>query len=100
MAFLFKSKKHQERALGGRDGHSGSQSSIQSNSARNADKNALQHRATPTGSLNSLENESTTGSPDQPPSRRGGSVDQASQSSDLPVSPYLFIRINSHELLR
>lgn len=87
--------------MGGRDGHSGSQSSIQSNNARNADKNALQHRATPTGSLNSLENESTTGSPDQPSSiRRGGSVDQASQSSDLPVSPHLVIRINSHELLR
>ena len=72
--------------MGGRDGNSGSQSSIQSNNARMAEKNALQHRATPTGSLNSLENDGSTGSPDQAHSRRGGSVDQPSQASDLPVS--------------
>ncbi|CAM1502107.1 Fc.00g040910.m01.CDS01 [Cosmosporella sp. VM-42] len=88
MAFLFKSKKHQERAMAGREGSGsqGSQGSIQSANARTAEKNALQHRATPTGSLNSLDNDgSTTGSPDQAAhGRRGGSVDQTSQPSDLP----------------
>ncbi|GAB0138761.1 hypothetical protein EsDP_00006985 [Epichloe bromicola] len=80
MAFLFKSKKNHDRALSSRDGNSGSQGSIQSAGARIArdDKNAA-HRATPTGSLNSVD-EIATGSPEQ--IRRGGSLEQV-QPSDL-----------------
>lgn len=83
MAFLFKSKKSQDRALSSRDGNSGSQGSIQSASSRIArdEKNAAQ-RATPTGSLNSVD-EVGTGSPEQ--ARRGGSLEQV-QPSDLAVS--------------
>lgn len=69
MAFLFKSKKHQERALaGGRDGSIGSQGSIQSPDARARvvrDEKVSTHRATPTGSLNSLDNDGSNASPDQ-----------------------------------
>lgn len=69
MAFLFKSKKHQERATaGGRDGSIGSQGSIQSPDARARvvrDEKANVHRATPTGSLNSLDNDGSNASPDQ-----------------------------------
>ncbi|POR32568.1 Tip elongation aberrant protein 1 [Tolypocladium paradoxum] len=88
MAFLFKSKKSQDRALASRDGNSGSQGSIQSTGARvpRDEKAALQQRSTPTGSLNSLENDgSAAGSPDQGQARRGGSVDNT-QLSDLPAS--------------
>lgn len=83
MAFLFKSKKSQDRALSSRDGNSGSQGSIQSTSSRIArdEKNAAQ-RATPTGSLNSVD-EVAAGSPEQV--RRGGSLEQV-QPSDLAVS--------------
>jgi hypothetical protein len=83
MSFLFKSKKSQDRTLSSRDGNSGSQGSIQSSSSRmtREEKNAAQ-RATPTGSLHSVD-ESATGSPDQ--IRRGGSLEQA-QPSDLAVS--------------
>ncbi|KAK7419538.1 Negative regulator of mitotic exit [Neonectria punicea] len=88
MAFLFKSKKHPERALASREANSnsGSQGSIQSATARVAEKNALQHRATPTGSLNSIDNDGSTGSPDQGHTRRAGSADQVAQpqQSDLP----------------
>ncbi|KAH7176561.1 hypothetical protein EDB81DRAFT_897866 [Dactylonectria macrodidyma] len=88
MAFLFKSKKHPERSLASRDAHSnsGSQGSIQSATSRVAEKNALQHRATPTGSLNSIENDASTGSPEQGHTRRAGSADQTAQQpqSDLP----------------
>ncbi|KAG6001376.1 hypothetical protein E4U21_004409 [Claviceps maximensis] len=80
MAFLFKSKKNQDRALSSRDGHSGSQGSVQSAGARmpRDDKNILQ-RATPTGSMASADDVGT-GSPDQ--LRRGGSLEQM-QPSDL-----------------
>ncbi|WYZ39258.1 hypothetical protein EsH8_III_001172 [Colletotrichum jinshuiense] len=95
MAFLFKSKKNQDRALASRDGNSGgggSQSSIQSQSARIAreEKNGTQ-RSTPTGSLNSIDRDGSAGagSPDQGYVRqRGPSVDQIpsqSPSSDLPL---------------
>lgn len=89
MAFLFKSKKNQDRALASRDGNSGSQSSIQSASARGT-RDEKNHRATPTGSLNSNDNEGSVGSPEHGPGhvRRGGSLDQIqpqSQQSDLPV---------------
>ena len=90
MAFLFKSKKSQDRAdrgLSSRDGTSGSQGSIQSAGARLArdDKNAA-HRATPTGSLASLDNDGAgTGSPEQAQARRGGSLEQTSPA-DMSVS--------------
>ncbi|EFY97062.1 Kelch repeat protein [Metarhizium robertsii] len=84
MAFLFKSKKSQDRALSSRDGNSGSQGSIQSTSSRLArdEKNAAAQRATPTGSLNSVD-ENGTSSPEQ--LRRGGSLEQTQPSSDLPL---------------
>ncbi|KAH7271510.1 hypothetical protein B0J15DRAFT_509659 [Fusarium solani] len=88
MAFLFKSKKHPEKAPASREAGSGSQGSIQSASARVAEKNAVQHRATPTGSLHSLENEGSNGSPDHGPGhghgRRGGSADQPVQTGEVP----------------
>ncbi|KAL2757750.1 hypothetical protein ACRALDRAFT_1074662 [Sodiomyces alcalophilus JCM 7366] len=89
MAFLFKSKKNQDRALASRDGSSGSQGSIQSAnaSARLAkEEKAAQHRATPTGSLSSFGDDPNHGSPDHPYGRqRGPSVDQAPTApSDLP----------------
>ncbi|KAG5925781.1 hypothetical protein E4U53_003230, partial [Claviceps sorghi] len=78
MSFLFKSKKSQDRALSSRDGHSGSQGSIQSAGARmpRDDKNIVQ-RATPTGSLASVDDVGT-GSPEQ--LRRGGSLEQMQPS--------------------
>ncbi|QPC69959.1 hypothetical protein HYE68_000711 [Fusarium pseudograminearum] len=93
MAFLFKSKKHPDKSQSGsRDAGSGSQGSIQSITARAAEKGSLQHRATPTGSVNSIENEATSGSPDQGPGpalshghgRRGGSADQSTQQPSDP----------------
>ncbi|KAI8308878.1 hypothetical protein K4K61_002261 [Colletotrichum sp. SAR11_59] len=95
MAFLFKSKKNQDRALASRDvnsGGGGSQSSIQSASARIAreEKNATQ-RSTPTGSVGSIDHDGSAGagSPDVGYGRqRGLSVDQTSSqppSSDLPL---------------
>ncbi|EEY15640.1 kelch repeat-containing protein [Verticillium alfalfae VaMs.102] len=87
MAFLFKSKKNQDRALASRDGTSGSQGSIQSASARVAkDEKAVAQRSTPTGSMNSFGEEGSVGSPEQAHGRqRGPSVDQApSAPSDLP----------------
>lgn len=89
MAFLFKSKKHQDRTVTSRDGSSGSQGSIQNAPGRAVakdDKAALQ-RATPTGSLHSIDNDASTASPDHAQShvRRAGSVDTP-PTSDLPVS--------------
>ncbi|GFP54529.1 tip elongation aberrant protein 1 [Trichoderma asperellum] len=89
MAFLFKSKKHQDRTTSSRDGSSGSQGSIQNAPGRvvaRDDKNTALQRATPTGSLHSLDNDASTSSPDQGGpghGRRGGSVDTP-QTSDLP----------------
>ncbi|KAL7792641.1 hypothetical protein V8C37DRAFT_121964 [Trichoderma ceciliae] len=90
MAFLFKSKKHQDRTVTSRDGSSGSQGSIQNAPGRAVardDKNPALQRATPTGSLHSIDNDTNTPSPDQGPGpghgRRGGSVDTP-QASDLP----------------
>lgn len=97
MAFLFKSKKSQERQLSSRDGTSGSQGSIQSASARIGDKAAAQ-RATPTGSLNSIDNDAITGSPEQMQARRGGSLDQI-QPSDLAVSSLLNSILTAHRCI-
>ncbi len=107
MAFLFKSKKNHDRALQSREGPPGSQTSLQGASARVArnDKGSLE-RSTPTGSLNSVDNDGSLGSPDQPYGRqRGQSVDQQQQqpqqaqpplqpsaqqpAGDLPVSSVL-----------
>lgn len=95
MAFLFKSKKNQDRALASRDGPpSSGGSSIQSAAARVREEKGS--RSTPTGSLNSLDNEGSMGSPDQNYARqRGQSLEQTpalvqlsqQTSSDLPVSP-------------
>lgn len=82
MAFLFKSKKSQDRPLGSRDATTGSQGSNQS---RRGDKGSA-HRSTPTGSLNSLDNEGTPTSPDRGHSRRGGSIDQTTQIQQISSS--------------
>lgn len=94
MAFLFKSKKSQDRSVNSREGTSGSQGSIQSGRGPK-DEKVSGHRSTPTGSLNSIDNNDAPNSP-----RRGPSIEQAGQSlqqqpqpqSDLPVSifPVLF----------
>ena len=97
MSFLFKSKKSQDRALASRDGNTGSQGSVHSASGRGP-RDEKGARSTPTGSLNSLENDGMPGSPDRGHGRRGGSIDQTQQAqsqtqlqqpqaqSDLPVS--------------
>lgn len=63
MAFLFKSKKNHDRGPGSRDGIPGSASSTQSATARVRDEKGS--RSTPTGSLNSLDNDGSVGSPEQ-----------------------------------
>ncbi|EAA36526.3 hypothetical protein GE21DRAFT_2107 [Neurospora crassa] len=65
MAFLFKSKKNHDRGPGSRDGipGPGSASSTQSATARVRDEKGS--RSTPTGSLNSLDNDGSVGSPEQ-----------------------------------
>ncbi|PFH56792.1 hypothetical protein XA68_15975 [Ophiocordyceps unilateralis] len=86
MAFLFKSKKSQDRALSSRDGNSGSQGSVQTVGTRTPrdEKSAVAQRSTPTGSLNSIDHDASAASPDQGHARRGGSVD-TTQQSDLPL---------------
>lgn len=100
MAFLFKSKKHQDRALGSRDGTG---SAMGGAPGRVRDEKGT--RSTPTGSLNSLDIDGSVGSPEQNYGRtRGQSLEQQSQpaamlqqsqqqqpSSDLPVSLFLCI---------
>ncbi|CAI4211031.1 unnamed protein product [Parascedosporium putredinis] len=82
MAFLFKSKnKDREKARDAAPGSSGAASG-RTNSSRD-EKNSLQ-RSTPTGSLNSLDVDAMSNSPEAFP-RRGASVDQQPQAqSDLP----------------
>ncbi|KAK0703583.1 hypothetical protein B0T26DRAFT_506198 [Lasiosphaeria miniovina] len=96
MAFFFKSKKSQDRALASRDGAPGSGSSVQSAASRVRDEKAS--RSTPTGSLNSLDNDGSMGSPDggqgysrqrgqsleQPQQTTPPQLQQPQQSSDLP----------------
>ncbi|KJR85586.1 uncharacterized protein SPSK_09492 [Sporothrix schenckii 1099-18] len=90
MAFLFKSKKNQERekdrVLSSRDGPpvtSSQQSSIASNASRLArDEKTAMQRSTPTGSLNSLENDGTS-SPDQVGYGRRAEQVTSQQSGDL-----------------
>ena len=93
MAFLFKSKKNQERekdrVLSSRDGPpttSSQQSSITSNTTSRLarDEKASMQRSTPTGSLNSLENDGTT-SPDQVGYGRRAEQVTSQQSGDIQV---------------
>lgn len=97
MAFLFKSKKHQERALAGsrdaREGSlNGSQGSMQSPDARARvarEEKTNTHRSTPTGSLNSIDNDAMNASPDNGfnaagPLRRAQAGDPMAQSADMP----------------
>lgn len=94
MAFLFKSKKHQEKALsGGRDARegslNGSQGSMQSPDARaRVAREEKTHRSTPTGSLNSIDNDAVNASPDNGfspsgPIRRAQTGDVVPQSGDI-----------------
>ncbi|KAK0390907.1 hypothetical protein NLU13_0410 [Sarocladium strictum] len=89
MAFLFKSKKSQDRGLASRDGTSGSQGSIQSANGSRIPRDEKTHRSTPTGSVNSIDHDVSPASPgqaDQPGhGRRGGSNGEISYSSDLPL---------------
>ncbi|KAL2019582.1 hypothetical protein VTK56DRAFT_9479 [Thermocarpiscus australiensis] len=79
MAFLFKSKKNQDRALSSRDGPQGSGSAVGGAAARVREEKAS--RSTPTGSLNSQDNDA---SPDQSYARqRGQSLDQPQQTPPL-----------------
>lgn len=93
MAFLFKSKKNQERekdrVLSSRDGPpttSSQQSSITSNTTSRLarDEKASMQRSTPTGSLNSLDNDGTT-SPDQAGYGRRAEQVTSQQSGDIQV---------------
>ncbi|KAJ3473250.1 hypothetical protein NLG97_g10421 [Lecanicillium saksenae] len=78
MAFLFKSKKNQDRALSSRDGNAPPPTAMAGANARMQNE---KHRATPTGSVNSIENDAVT-SPDRQVTsahgRRGGSIDNNS----------------------
>ncbi|KAK5626872.1 hypothetical protein RRF57_002587 [Xylaria bambusicola] len=95
MAFLFKSKKNQDRNVASRDGPSST--GVQSPAGRIA-RDEKHSRSTPTGSLHSLDE--TGGSPDveKYAARRPAPQDQTQQiqpqqqTSDLPVGPkYLSI---------
>ncbi|SPQ19060.1 eb429a89-f91f-43bd-9caa-39ab242b97d5 [Thermothielavioides terrestris] len=78
MAFLFKSKKHQDRGLTSRDGPPVSTPGAGSAAARVRDEKGS--RSTPTGSVNSIDNDGSMGSPDQGyPRQRGQSLDQQPQ---------------------
>ncbi|KAL1843289.1 hypothetical protein VTJ49DRAFT_2398 [Mycothermus thermophilus] len=79
MAFLFKSKKHQDRGLSSRDGSQGP-APVGSAAARVREEKGT--RSTPTGSLHSLDND---GSPEQTyPRQRGQSLDQSSPPAQYP----------------
>lgn len=81
MAFLFKSKKDRDRALPSREG-APPQPAPQSSRLVKDEK---QQRSTPTGSLNSIDNDAATPSPDQYARRGQNSLDQQpQQQSDLP----------------
>lgn len=86
MAFLFKSKKNQDRALHSRDGPPGSAASMQSPAGRivaRDEKNSVA-RSTPTESLNSVDEGSPKQDVEKYAVRRAPEPQQ--QPSDLPVS--------------
>ncbi|OAA67638.1 Kelch-type beta propeller [Cordyceps fumosorosea ARSEF 2679] len=89
MAFLFKSKKNQDRALSSRDGNAHPPTSMAGANARIQNE---KHRATPTGSVNSLENDAVT-TPERKVtsahSRRGGSVDNNNAMANPPTDAAL-----------
>ncbi|KAL2263424.1 hypothetical protein VTK26DRAFT_6885 [Humicola hyalothermophila] len=79
MAFLFKSKKHQDRTLSSRDVPQGPGPAMGGAAARMREEKGS--RSTPTGSLHSLDNDGSMGSPDQAYARqRGQSLEQTQQS--------------------
>ncbi|KAL7621115.1 Negative regulator of mitotic exit [Parahypoxylon ruwenzoriense] len=86
MAFLFKSKKNQDRNLQSREGPPGPASQIQGAAGRIAreEKNS---RSTPTGSLNSLEESSPSPDTEKYAARRAQDPSQPpqQQTSDLPL---------------
>ncbi|AEO54674.1 hypothetical protein MYCTH_2297483 [Thermothelomyces thermophilus ATCC 42464] len=85
MAFLFKSKKHQDRGLSSRDGSQGSGSAGGAAGRVREEKGS---RSTPTGSLHSLDNDGSMGSPDQAYARqRGQSLDRQPQHQQHPNEP-------------
>ncbi|KAI1766289.1 hypothetical protein GGR53DRAFT_486909 [Hypoxylon sp. FL1150] len=88
MAFLFKSKKSQERNIQSRDGPPGSSPQFQGAAGRIAreEKNS---RSTPTGSVNSLDESTPSPDAEKYAARRGHDPSQAmqqpqQQASDLP----------------
>ncbi|KAL2129625.1 hypothetical protein VTI74DRAFT_7525 [Chaetomium olivicolor] len=78
MAFLFKSKKHHDRGLTSREGPQGHGSAMGNHAARVRDEKGS--RSTPTGSLNSVDNDGSMGSPEQYARQRGQSLDQQQQT--------------------
>lgn len=98
MAFLFKSKKHQEKValaakIEGRDGQSGApvtQAAVQSGRPRDDEKGAMDPRTTPSSSVNNslsslpgVTEKASVPSPEQQNVRR---IKTGDMSSDLPVS--------------
>lgn len=89
MAFLFKSKKHQDRGLSSRDGPQGSGPAGGAAGRVREEKGS---RSTPTGSLNSLDNDGSMGSPDQVYARqRGQSLDRQPQHQQHSSDPQVRI---------
>ncbi|KAI4866169.1 hypothetical protein F4820DRAFT_265571 [Hypoxylon rubiginosum] len=87
MAFLFKSKKNQDRNLQSRDGPPGSSPQFQGAAGRivREEKNS---RSTPTGSVNSLDESTPSPDTEKYAARRGQeppqAIQQPQQASDLP----------------
>ncbi|KAI0476187.1 hypothetical protein GGR56DRAFT_458997 [Xylariaceae sp. FL0804] len=93
MAFLFKSKKNQDRNAPSRDGTPGSGNSIPHSAGRIARDEKHGARSTPTGSLNSFEEASPGPDAEKYTQRRAAQQDQSQlsqqqsqqQVSDLPL---------------
>ncbi|XDG07746.1 hypothetical protein ABKA04_007361 [Annulohypoxylon sp. FPYF3050] len=86
MAFLFKSKKNQERNVNSRDGPPGSSPQVQGAAGRIA-REEKGSRSTPTGSLNSFDEGTPSPDAEKYAVRRGQEPPQAQQPqqvSDLP----------------
>ncbi|KAI1876111.1 hypothetical protein JX265_000642 [Neoarthrinium moseri] len=83
MAFLFKSKKSQDRSVQSREGPPSAGGSIPSAASR-AVRDEKNSRSTPTGSLNSLDEGSPIQDVDKYAVRRGPEQAQQQQPSDLP----------------
>ncbi|KAI1335334.1 hypothetical protein F5Y15DRAFT_428353 [Xylariaceae sp. FL0016] len=82
MAFLFKSKKNQDRNVSSRDGPPGSANSLQGQAGRIAREE--KQRSTPTGSLNSLDEGSASPDVDKYAARRTAPQEQAQQLQQQP----------------